>query len=76
MAKMIRFSAAVSLYFLLTSSVVLSKKLKHTIMNEHLARKINPLTRLNLKRGNWEAQLLLIDTQAVLCKKVYHGKQS
>lgn len=44
MAKMIRFSAAVSLYFLLTSSVVLSENLKHTIMNEHLAGKINPLT--------------------------------
>ena len=44
MAKMIRFSAAVSLYFLLTSSVVLSENLKHRIMNEHLAGKINPLT--------------------------------
>ena len=45
-------------------------------MNEHLAGKINPLTRLNLKRGNWEAQLLLMDTQAALCEKVYHGEQS
>lgn len=34
-------------------------------MNEHLAGKINSLTRLNLKRGNWEAQLLLIDTQLI-----------
>lgn len=78
MAKMIRFSAAVSLYFLLTSSVVLSENLKHTIMNEHLEEKLThlQLTRLSLKRGNWEAQLLLIDTQAILCKKVYHGKQS
>ena len=76
MAKMIRFSAAVSLYFLLTSSVVLSKNLKHTIMNELLARTINPLRRLNLKKGNWEVKLFLIDTQTILCKKVYHGQQS
>lgn len=45
-------------------------------MNEHLGGKINPLTRLNLKRRNWEPQLLLIDTQAILCKKVYYGQQS
>jgi len=77
MAKMIRFSAAVSLYFLFTSSVVLSTNLKHTIMNEHLARIIKPLRRLNLmEKGNWEAQLFLIETQTILCKKVYHGQQS
>lgn len=57
MAKMIRFSAAVSLYFLLTSSVVLSENLKHTIMNEHLAGKINPLTtyKAQFEKGELES---------------------
>lgn len=77
MAKMIRFSAAVSLYFLFTSSVVLSENLKHTIMNEHLARTIKLLRGLNLmEKRNWEAKLFLVDTQTILCKNVYHGQQS
>ena len=77
MAKMIRFSAAVSLYFLLTSSVVLSENLKDTIINEHLARTIKLLRGLNLmEKRNWEAKLFLVDTQTILCKNVYHGQQS